>query len=630
MQIKFNKITYALIALSIVTSFIFSSPSTVVKDRLTQIAIDALNASKQTAFAEEENAGIPVCCNGYTPNSDAGEYCDNSYCLPTPVCCDNYTPKTDLGEYCDELQCGDDNTGTPNYVCCDATALNDASGAVMSGSKGQNGQPFACGASATYCSYKDPDPTPICCDTSKGGKFPPGQYEFCGSPAEDYCSSGPTVCCDGNWTNYVSPSDRPSNATCDYQPPTCACTEHNDPFIDQSRTTTSNCPGDGGEIIIATSTATTTQTTLCQVSASFSVTKSMIDILGNALMVVPVIVDSSSSSSTQDICNTVLDDTSYLAGRAAADATPDTPLNTTINLDAFTTYIVTSKDYCPNITGIQSSFSQCTEIVNPSCGTATLYPTDTAPSSELCLVGTPGTITTATNSYTWPCTTSDATVSCTVERTCNGTTCVDQDYCVNISGMQDANYASYASANNMYADSDNNCWDNVTGACGNAIYVPALPSGPNSNTLCKATASVDTAPAFNTEVTPNKWQWTCKNSSGNPVNPPAVCETTQSSSTPALIKNLKIQPSIVSSANSTCKLTWETNIDDNTDSDVPTAPVVCTLNGNTTYKGSTIYDDNTTGLQVSPGSYAFTCTDGDGNTQTKSAKCSVKPDFKEI
>lgn len=625
MQIKFNKITHVLIALSIVTSFIFSSPSTAVKDRLTQIAIDAINASNQTAFAEE-TTGIPVCCNGYTPNSENGEYCDNTQCLPTPVCCKNYTAKTEMGEYCDDLQCGDDNKGTPQYVCCDSTALNDASGAVMSGGSNANG-PFTCGDSKTYCSYKDPDPTPICCDTSKGGKYPPGKYEYCGSPAEDYCSSGPTVCCDGNWTNYVSPSDRPSNATCDYQPPTCACTEHTDPFIDQVRTTTSNCPG-GDVIIIATSTATSTRTTtLCQVSASFSVTKSMIDISGNASMVVPIITDSNATSSTQDVCGTVLDDTSYLAGRAAADATPDTPLNTAINLDAFTTYMVTSKDYCPNIGGIQSSFSQCTEIVNPSCGDAVLSPTENAPVYNLCTVGTPGNITTTTNSYSWPCTTNDGTATCSVARTCNGATCTEQDYCLNISGMQDINYAP---ANTMYIDGDRNCWDNTTGACGNAIYVPASPSGPNSSTLCKSTASVDSIPVFNTTVTPNKWQWTCKNSNNNPVNPPAVCETTQSTSTSSLIKTFKINPSIVSSVNSTCNLTWDTTIDDNTDSDVPVAPIVCTLNGNTTYKGTTIYDDNLTGLPVSPGSYAFTCTDGDGNTQTKSAKCAVKPDFKEI
>ena len=636
MQIKFKKISHLLIALSIVTSFIFSSPSTVVKDRLTQVAIDAIQASNQVAFAQEiqqqsstnnqtylpiQSTYTAVCCNNYTPNADAGEYCDATTCQATPVCCENYTPKTDLGEYCNNEAMCSDGGGDPNYVCCDATALNDASGAVMSGGTGQNGEPFACGNSKTYCSYKDPDPTPICCDTSKGGKFPPGKDEFCGTPAEDYCASGPKVCCDGNWTNYVLPSDRPSNATCDYQPPTCACTEHTDPFTTQARTTTSNCPGDG-TVIVATSTATTT--TLCQVSTSFSVTKSMIDISGTASMVVPLIVEL--ASTTQSTCDMVLDDTSFLAGRAAADATPETPLNTTIVLDAFTTYVVTSKDYCPNINGIQNSFTECTEIVTPSCGSATLYPTDNAPTDNLCTVGTPGTITTNINSYNWSCVTVDATVSCSVERTCNGTTCVEQDYCLNISGIQDINYAG---ANNMYTDGDTNCWNNVTGACGNATQVAAPTGGPTNN-LCLPYSSVDSSPTLNTTIDPNKWQWTCKNSNGNPVNPPAVCETTQSTSTSALIKTLKIQPSIVSSVNSTCNLTWETEIDNNTDSDVPVAPVVCTLNGNTTYKGNTIYDDNLTGLLVSPGSYAFSCTDGLSNTQTKSVKCSVKPDFKEI
>lgn len=638
MQIKFKKIIHCLIALSIATSFIFSSPSTTVKDRLVQVAIDAIQSSNQIAYAQEvqqqsstgnetytpiQSTYVAVCCNNYTPNTDNGEYCDATMCQATPVCCENYTPKTDLGEYCNNEAMCSDTGGTPQYVCCDATALNDASGAVMSGGSNANG-PFTCGDSKTYCSYKDPDPTPICCDTSKGGKFPPGQYEFCGTPAEDYCAGGPVVCCDGNWTNYVLPSDR-GNATCDYQPPTCACTNHDDPFTTQARTTTSNCPGDG-TVIVATSTATTT--TLCQVSTSFSVTKSMVDISGTASMVVPLIIEI--ASTTQSTCDMLLDDTSFLAGRAAADATPDTPLNTTISLDAFTTYIVTSKDYCPNIAGIQNSFAECTEIVTPSCGAATLYPTDTAPASELCTVGTPGTVTETSNSFNWDCVSGANTASCSVARTCNGATCVS-DYCLNIPGDQDSGYAA---ANNMYTDSDTNCWDNVTGACGNAIYVAASPSGPNPSTLCKSSASVDMAPAFNTAVTPNKWQWTCKNSNNNPVNPPALCETTQASSTSALIKTLKVQPSIVSSVNSTCNLTWETEIDNDSDPEVPEAPVVCTLNGNSSYtrNGITtdIYDDNLTGLLVSPGSYAFSCTDSENNTQTKSVKCSVKPNFKEI
>jgi hypothetical protein len=624
MNMKFNKIAHLLVTLSIVTSFIFASPSTAVKDRLTQIAIDAINTSNQIAFAQAEDAGTPVCCNGYTPDSANGEYCDNTQCLPTPVCCNNYTPKTDMGEYCDDLQCGDDNKGgTPNYVCCDPTAENDASGAVMSGSKGQNGEPFACGASATYCSYKDPDPTPICCDTSKGGKFPPGKNEYCGSPSEDYCSSGPTVCCDGNWTNYVSPSDRPSNAKCDYQPPTCACTEHTDPFITQSRTTTSNCPGDDNQNATTTATSTRT-TTLCQVSTAFSVTKSSIDISGNASMIVSIVNE---IGSTTPDCSTVVDDPTYLAGRAAADATPDTPLNTPISLDAFSTYTVTSKDYCPNINGVQNSFTEC--AITASCGDAVLYPTESAPTSNLCRVGTPGEVSTTLASYDWSCSYDTSTASCSVSRTCNGTTCTEQDYCSNISGIQDSNYASN---NNMFIDSDSNCWNNVTGACGSAIQVPAPTGGPTSN-LCLPNSSVDTTPTLNTSIDPDKWQWTCKNASGNRITPPSFCEATPCVGTQctqtisSLIKTFRAQPSIVSNTNSFCNLTWESEIDTNKNADVP---VVCTLNGLSSYNGNTIYDDNLTGLSVPPGSYTFSCTDNENNTQSKSVKCVIKPDFKEI
>ena len=80
--------------------------------------------------------------------------------------------------------------------------------------------------------------------------------------------------------------------------------------------------------------------------------------------------------------------------------------------------------------------------------------------------------------------------------------------------IQDSNYASN---NNMFIDSDSNCWNNVTGA-GSAIQVPAPTGGPTSN-LCLPNSSVDTTPTFNTSIDPDKWQWTCKMQAVNLHNP---------------------------------------------------------------------------------------------------------------
>ena len=633
-----QKIVAAFFAFNIIATFVFSSPSTNIKDSIVQNQIKQIEESNKKAFAErntnrayaeEEDAtdcsgGGPgctgICCRNATPGP--GEYCNDYLCPaePTGICCDGgVTPGPD--EVCDATKC----TGK-TYVCCDEFANNPFTGPL-----GPNEECSDSACNYTYIYY--------CCDsTAKNYTAPEDMdpiYGVCGGT----CDYPIDICCDPNWDNYVSPGSRNGN-TCDFQPPTCAC----DIFASTHR---SQCGGYNN----GTTTASTTPS--CAVSTSFSTLKSGVSIGGTAdALIFPVtcdpITDAACDPVTMTKCDVSTTDAQVLANLAAAAAGPETPLNVPQQLGAFSTYTVTSKDFCQNISGDQDSADYnrdetgfCCQKpatifdnngtkdcrILPSCGDATLSPTDTAPTSNLCNSGSASTVSQSTGSFDWTCSTGGDTTSCSVSRTCNGVACTEQDLCENVSGLQatlqevdDLGYTHY---------SGNECWNKYSGACGPVMTtgIKLKASINNSSAgLCQTGAFVTNSsmPQANTDTVTGRtsYSWSCSTAFAGVINPSCSAQMCLGSecATSGIIRYFRAIPAIVANTSGSCNLTWETTNDANTDADQND---VCTLNN------SPVADDNITSVSVPPGSYNLKCTDGT-TFQTQSVKCVVKPDYKEI
>lgn len=483
----------------------------------------------------------------------------------------------------------------------------------------------------------------------------------------------PTYCCDGNWHNYTKPSDRLTPRYCEYGEPTCSC---EDPFwapgtfvpngsacgVNNNNFTEVCCDSNAenfdpncgllGEFQIEFQEACIFANSTSTISVVFTVTKSGVAISGNATTSVADPVESN--------------DYDILAAMAAADATPNTPLNTPISLDALTEYTVVSKDYCLNIDETQGLIGHdrtadgfCCVLpdkvnaegndcipddgLSAVCNATTIssgpYENEdalsTTPPSNLCTTGTPSAVTETLSDYTWQCTEDTSTVSCAANRTCGGSPCVD--LCSNIDGDQDTNYLSMY---NLISDGNNECWNNLSGACG-TVHQLGIPvkEAPTTN-LCTSDAILSGGVNYQDSPTA-KWTWSCASIQNPNIAVLPVCEVLKCveggpCNTSTLITSLKIEPTIVSTTNNLSILTWITDIDGDTDNNIPN---VCKLNGNSVYgAGYTIYDDDqlglieprgSQGLLVPPGTYELSCT-YDGNTQTKSVKSTVRPDFKEI
>lgn len=629
-NMRIKKIFSSFGLFAIATGFIFATPNPIVKNELTLNAIRKIEeqnkasflasiSSASIAYAQDyygEDPSIPPdngqnneppagneppadvwgCMDSSALNFNADATMDDSSCQYSAHCYDqnalNYQASEDCVYKPEDV-----------YGCTDPSAPNFNSSATVND-----------GSCASY-GY-------ICCDGNATNYAPQnsrGTYDIC---VPEVCTFPDPICCDGNWDNYVPPSARgPEPYTCDYGPTACACSTYQTSQCDNS----DNVNG-------------------CNININFSVIKSGVEIVGTAAMHTVV-------------CQT--GDEDILRGQAVAGATPATPLNVPQTIDAFSTYTVTSKDYCLNISSVQSSpagfdrnadgfcctnpdvidtttGNSCITSSQATCGTATaLGPYESAPMSDLCAVGSPSTVSETSSSYSWDCSTGSSNTGCSVGRTCNGGSCIVctdydcgfDDMCTNYQGSQDS---TYLSNNNLFSDSARYCWNSVSGACGTSYPGPVPVAGPTTN-LCISPATVNSSPAFNG----TKWEWTCKDSNNNPIYTPAVCDarpctgsecTTTSNN---LIQVFIAQPSIVSASDKFCSLSWVSNIDANPDAD---QLGVCTLNNSSTYYGQDIYDDNpaSTGLSVPPGSYSLTCSDSNGSSQTKSVKCIVKPDYKEI
>lgn len=645
-----RKIFASVFAGAVLVSFIFTPPSSSVRDALMNIQIQqieaanqlssssgqdttpqhrnlfSMNKNNQIVFAVDDCSGggpgcTGICCRNATPGP--GEYCNDFLCPPEPthICCEGgVTPGPD--EVCDSTKCI-----AKTQVCCDEFADNPFTGPL-----GPNEECSDSACTYTYIYY--------CCDPLAKNYTAPEDmdpiYGVCGGT----CNMPRTVCCDPNWDNYVSPANRHGD-NCEYQPPTCAC----DIF---SSTHQSQCGGNGN----GTSTATTTPS--CAVSTSFSTLKSGVSIGGTASALInPVscdpISDASCDPATQTKCDVTSTDAAFLANAAAAAAGPETPLNVPQSLGAFSTYTVTSKDFCQNISGDQDSTDYnrdnegfCCQKpasifenngtkeckISPTCGDATLTPTDTAPSSNLCSSGSASTVTNTTNTFNWSCTNGTDTTNCSVTRTCNGGDCTQEiDLCENVAGVQsttqevdDLGYAIY---------SGKECWNKYSGACGPVMTTGVkLKATINNSTagLCQSNSYVTNSnmPQANTDQGTGRttYSWTCSTSLSGVINPSCsaqMCLGTECS-TSGIIRYFRAIPSLVANENGVCNLTWETTNDADTEGNISD---VCTLNN------TAVSDDNTAPYSVPPGSYNLKCTNGETH-QTQSVKCVVKPDYKEI
>ena len=552
---------------------------------------------------------------------------DNGTCESSVVygCMDttalNYDPSatTDDGT-CRYKDCSTDNSCTKTPICCGQgteDALNH---------QGPPGIDQQCDPSV--CTY-----TYVCCQPGYQNSVTSAAYgERCGGQC---IPTEPTpVCCNSAYDNAQASAG--TNEVCKYDPPTC-----------QNVTVTT-----------------------CTIHTAYSIIKSGIDIAGTADMEALYPCDGTG--------------TTYLAGLAAAEVTPDTPLNTTENGGSNTwpfTYIVASKDGCLNVEGVQSIASTngyvsgydrstngfCCE--NPSkvndpynanscvqsdyaavCGSAVLSGSyEQAPSqNSLCAnsSSSPSVIPEATSttqtSYSWTCSNSVSTVACSVPRLCNGISCTactandcgTNDVCKNLPREQTAN--NFPTSLTSYPNGQ--CWNTLSGACGSLTYLPFVTASltPSTANLCNTSNPASIATLTNSANTPtynpntNKWSWGCS-SGGLSISPTCsvpMCQGAQCyPQTTGLIKSLKLTPSIVATTTDTCSVTWTTTID----SSNPNPVQGCTFYGPKRNALSN-KDNNTTGLDVSPGSYSLTCYIGGSNpaSETKEAKCSVKPAYKEI
>lgn len=633
--------------ITIIAGFIFSAPSPVVKNVMVRDMISDMQKQNEKAFARlDARLGLPGQTIAYAQD-DTGYVDDfNNYPPPsenpeTIYGCTTYgAPGYNPLANTDDGSCG-------MYGCMDGNALNYNGQATVDDASCQysrcsdssalnNGEAGSCkykeekyGCTSLTAENYDPQATidDGSCSNPVYGCMEVGnpKYDFLATVDDGSCAPTNTYCCDGNFDNNTEWADRHVPYECNYTEPTCGCNAY-------PPHTGSQC-GDGD------TTAT------CAVHVTFSAVKEGVQINGNA-------------DTTKAFPCTIEDD-NYLRGLAATAASPITPLNTTMSIDSLTTYVVTSKDYCLNIAGGQSyptAYNRtlagfCCDVPSlpnntgdgcvdgssiPQCGSASLTPTDAAPTSGLCSNGTPSNVSEQGGSFVWSCgLTGGSSSQCSVAKTCNGgscTTCTDldcgpDDQCLNKPGINDS---AYISSNNLFQDTARYCWNNVTGACGTSDPGPVPKDGPTSN-LCASPATLMSAPAFNG----SKWQWTCQDTNGSQITPPSVCEarpcsgsecTTASS---ILIQKFVAQPAIVSASDKFCQLSWNTTVDNNQFAD---QAGVCTINNSSTYNGHVIYDDNPAdlGLIVPPGSYDLACTDSQSNSQTKTVKCIVKPGFKEI
>jgi hypothetical protein len=362
------------------------------------------------------------------------------------------------------------------------------------------------------------------------------------------------------------------------------------------------------------------------------------------------------------------EDIGYLAGVAVAAVSPSTPLNTLIQLDALTTYTVTSKDYCLNVTGDQESASGynrdnagfCCEdpntietatstegVVTKSCAVppptaacGTLYPTETAPTTDLCSNGTPSDVTEGLTAYSWDCTIPEDTASCSVSRTCGGTACTVctdldcgvADQCKYIAGNQ-----TNPSADGLAADVNGYCWNSTNGACGTVHQGIPVSEAPTTN-LCVTgfygqNSSVNSSPTLNGSG--DAWEWTCANSNSTVVPPTCTvgyCEAGSCDSNPSanlLNSTFKARPVIVRDTNETCTLTWDSDVD----SSISEPVQWCRLNGQAV-SGSNPNGSDSAVLDsldiVKPGtSHTLSCYIAGQGIDTESVKCSVRPAYGE-
>ena len=609
---KFKKINIKRILASmgiaaIMTGFIFSTPLPNLSPANSSIAYAKDGCTLPNSIDPDGNCGLGGCTNGNATNYNSSATFDDNSCQFS--------------------------------YCTDKTALNYG----QSGGCTYKTEIPGC-TNSSYTNYnkaatKDDgscaNPVYGCMDSTDKNFNPlatindPAQCE--GKPANTYC-------CDGNFSNYVAPSSRQSPYDCEYMEPTCACNDSQ---------TGSQC-GNGD--------------TSCKIDAKFSVTKSGINIAGNASMI--------KASGCSD------SDYAYLVGAAAGSASPATPLDVPQEIDSFTTFTVTSLDYCLNVEGIQSSTSGynrndsgfCCDIPNvvnttgdgcesgvniPQCGDATLNPTESAPTTKLCNNGNPSSITTATDSFSWSCSLPDDTsTSCSVTKTCNGGSCSQctandcgpDDVCKNISGSQTQSQLSDLNLTAYGNSGGKSCYNSSSGVCGSLTSLSFVTASLTSASLNLCDESnhgmlTDLSDMPSYTFYPNVgtqgegiWTWSCSVAGVkiDPICTVPMCQGDQcyqQQSTSGHIRSLKIQPAIVAAPTDTCNITWTTDIDSSTVNPVQG----CKLQ-DAKHNVLSTDDDNTTGTSVSPGQYTLMCSIG-GDTpssETKNVKCSVKPSYKEI
>ncbi len=650
---KFKKFFASCSAVFILAGFMFSAPNPDFLNTLVRQQIEDIKESNEKAFAsnsgfdfgnldteniafaQEEydpsnpydntsdtsgdntgsgdiSATYPICCsNGEQPDVD--EYCDDNQC--TPMCCPDGT-NPNVGYRCDNTlaSCGwtdpeqeeEEDPTIKEKVCTDVNATNYKDPSVAGREPGG------------ICTYIS-----ACCDP-QGLNF---DATLCSDPHyvhdQDVCIDPNPICCNSGYDNYTEPSNRRPADVCDNS--TCSCGSSGTHASGDHEGT--QCPDDGDG-------------NYCEINTGFSVIKSGVAISGSATTAV------SDACGEEDVAT----QEAYLAGMAAADATPDTPLNTPIILDALSSYTVTSKDYCLNIAGTQGledGYNRSGEGIccsngtvpndetgecemAPECGLSNGAQFESEPTSNLCQNGTPSGVATNTNSYDWTCSVANGgnagEVQCSAIRTCNGQSCEPctdldcgpADQCKNVSGSQDG---SYLSSNNVTPDGFGYCWNTTTGACGSISQIPYVTEVPSTN-LC--ISGTDNSPVSIDDDT-GIYSWNCTSiQNGNNINPTCQvrqcqgteCQTDQST---GLIDQFKAQPSIVSKIGDGCNLTWKSNID----STITDPEQGCRINGNP------VADNNLSGVRVGPGAYSLMCYQG-VTFQIKSARCTISPDYKEI
>lgn len=628
--------TFGIIAIAI--GFIFSTPSPTVKNEMIRNLIIKIQEQNNIAYAQDDGMYDP---NTYDPYGD-GQDTQNTSPDPVYGCTDSAANNYNAFADTPDGSC----TYDPVMGCTNPNALNYDGSAEQDDGSCQFSPYCSDSTAANYGAQEDCYFTPDvygCTDSSYANYDPQATVDdgSCSNPVygcmdrnnrnfdplatvndPSMCAQTTTYCCDGNWSNYTAPSDRQDPYECEYMEPTCNC--GGDVFAADPNATGSQCGGGNDS---------------CQIDANFSVIKSGVSIGGNATMF-------KTAPCTES-------DYGYLAGVAATDASPSTPLNTPVVINPFTTYTVTSKDYCLNVVGDQSSPSGynrntsgfCCEVPNvvngsgtgcidgsqiPQCGSATLTPTDTTPTSNLCTNGTPSSVTTGTDTFDWSCDISGgASSQCSVAKTCNGGSCTlctlddcgTDDVCKYIQGSQTSDQLGNL---NLTSYPNGECYNSTSGVCGSQTFVPyattdLTAASPN---LCATGANVSSDPQYNAGT--NMWSWTCATPNGGDISPTcsvakctgAQCQTQQST---GLIKAIKAEPTIVSEPTDKCNITWTSSVD----STITEPAQGCRLND------SPVSDNNTSGLLVSPGPYTLMCFIGD-QFETKSVKCSVKPNYKEI